>query len=81
MPSFPLTIKLDMKKLLVFILLTGCSSTKYWTEEYIQMYSNGFFHGCAYVESQKEMNLNGLVDCANKHKQLIEFHRRIRKKK
>jgi hypothetical protein len=65
-------------KILSLLLLVGCSSTKYWTEERIQLYTKGFFHGCAYVEGKKDMNLSGLAECADKEKQLAEYYRRVK---
>ncbi len=69
-----------MKYLFLLPFLFGCS-TKYWTEDEIQLYSEGFFHGCSYVEGKKELNLTGLAECAKKKHQLIEYYKRMRIKR
>jgi hypothetical protein len=69
-----------MKLALMFLLfLTGCSSLR--TDEEIQLYAKGFFHGCIYVEERKDFNLTGLADCAAKEQQLLEYYRRTGMKK
>jgi hypothetical protein len=70
-----------MKNLILLLFLVSCSSTKHWTEDEIQLYADGFFHGCSYVEGQKELNLTGLANCAKKKVQLIDYYRRVRVKR